>query len=66
MREKNTGMRDHPGHQMISVENLNILIQSLNIFSQYSYIPVTPGYITDDGDGVGSPGSNTSGRFFSS
>jgi MAD (mothers against decapentaplegic) family protein 2/3 len=25
--------------------------------------PVTPGYITDDGDGVGSPGSNTSGEF---
>ena len=26
------------------------------------FVPVTPGYITDDGDGVGSPGSNTSGK----
>ena len=30
-------------------------------FSEMFPYSVTPGYITDDGDGVGSPGSNTSG-----
>ena len=32
-------------------------------FSEIFPYSVTPGYITDDGDGVGSPGSNTSGFF---
>ena len=32
-------------------------------FSEMFPYSVTPGYITDDGDGVGSPGSNTSGFF---